>query len=66
MVTALKPRVNASELEWLAAALVECDREALVRQLLQEGLLPGFAAKLLHLEIPLQEPFATATPHCAR
>jgi len=59
MVTALKPRVNASELEWLATALDECDREALVRQLLQEGLLPGFAAKLLQLEIPLQEPFAT-------
>ena len=58
-MTALKPRPTASEIEWLTSALFECDHDALVEQLLQEGLLPGFAAKLLRLEIPLQEPFAT-------
>jgi hypothetical protein len=59
IVTALKPRVSASEIEWLASALSECDEDLLEKQLLQEGLLPGFAAKLFGLEVPLQQSFAT-------
>ena len=58
IVTALKPRPTASEIEWLSSALSECDRNALIEQLLREGLLPGFAAKLFGFEVPLQEPFA--------
>jgi hypothetical protein len=57
IVTALKPRITASEIEWLTTALAECDRELLLRQLLQEGLLPGFAARLLQIEVPLQNQF---------
>lgn len=59
IVTALKPRPTASEIEWLTSTLLECDIDALVEQLIQEGLLPGFAAKLLRLEIPLQEPLSS-------
>src|SRR4051812_18590558 len=59
IVTALKPRISASEIEWLASALSECNHDALMEQLLQEGLLPGFAAKLLRLEVPLEGSLAT-------